>query len=41
MEKSKIPNKDEVEECLENVDETFREALGYRPSKKSKQQHDK
>jgi hypothetical protein len=41
LEKSKIPNKDELEECLEDADESFHEALGYRQSKKSKPRQDK
>jgi hypothetical protein len=32
VEKSKIPNKEEIEACLESVDDSFREALGYRKS---------
>ena len=28
--KSKIPNGAEIEQCLEDADEHFREALGYR-----------
>ena len=27
--KSKIPKREEVEACLENVDRSFRESLGY------------
>ncbi len=27
-----IPNREELEECLENVDEKLREALGYLPT---------
>jgi hypothetical protein len=27
--KSKIPKREEVENCLDNVDHVFREALGY------------
>ena len=32
--KSKIPHGNEVEDCLEDVDEHFREALGYRKPEK-------
>jgi hypothetical protein len=33
--KSKIGNREEIEECLEDVDDRLREALGYRqPSSK-------
>jgi hypothetical protein len=28
--KSKIPNRDEIEACLESADDAFREVLGYR-----------
>ena len=41
LDKSKVPNKEDLEECLENVDESFREALGYRQSKKPKEQKHK
>jgi hypothetical protein len=34
VDKSKIPEKETVEECLESIDESFREALGYLPPKK-------
>jgi hypothetical protein len=30
LDKSKISQSQEIEECLETVDESFREALGYR-----------
>jgi hypothetical protein len=32
--KSKIPHADDIDECLEGVDERFREALGYVKPKK-------
>ncbi len=32
--KSKIPHADDIDECLEDVDEHFREALGYVKPKK-------
>jgi len=31
---SKIPQQEAIEECLERLDKSFREALGYRSSKK-------
>lgn len=34
VDKSKIPEKETVEDCLESIDESFREALGYLPPKK-------
>jgi hypothetical protein len=29
VEKAKIPKQEEIEACLEDVDHSFREALGY------------
>jgi hypothetical protein len=33
--KSKIPRREEIESCLETVDDSFREALGYQRSEES------
>lgn len=30
VEKSKIPNQTKIDDCLKSIDESFREALGYR-----------
>ena len=32
VDKAKIPNGDEIEACLKDADESFREALGYAQS---------
>ena len=34
VDKSKIPQQEEIENCLESVDESFREALGYKGPRK-------
>ena len=31
---AKVPEKKELEECLDRVDRNFRQALGYGPAKK-------